>query len=172
MPQLQVILPSRTAMVRPQATSVCSHRLENDPVQAKSHFFASWRRIGMCRWLQGTSARRRSTCWTSRFAWTASPRSRSRAKIGCRKPARRMAEIVPARWQPCPPGGTGPVALSLPSPRRLDPSDPQLAIYPCFTRRSDEIRRAGMAFALEDIGNSVSDEAQRPDITVVMAAHA
>jgi DNA polymerase III delta prime subunit len=66
------------------------------------------------------------------------------------------ARVVPAGWRPCPPGGTRTVALPLPSRRRFDPSDPQLAVHPCFTRRRDEVRLAGTAFALERRGKGVS----------------
>jgi hypothetical protein len=55
--------------------------------------------------------------------------------------ARRVA-AVPTGWHSA-------VALPLPSPARFDLSNSQLAIHRSFTRRSDDIRLAGTAFALK-----------------------
>jgi hypothetical protein len=52
----------------------------------------------------------------------------------------------------CPPGGSRPVALPHCAPSHLGPSDPQLAIQLCVTRRGDEVRLAGMAFAIKGTG--------------------
>src|SRR5205809_767603 len=53
-------------------------------------------------------------------------------------------------------GGTWPVALPLPPRFCLDPSDPQVLLGASFTKRSDEARLAGTAFALERTGKGVS----------------
>jgi hypothetical protein len=69
-------------------------------------------------------------------------------KVKAEKVRHLLARMAAARWRLWPPAGAPPLPLLLRPADHLDQSNSQLAIYPCFARRSDEFRLAGTACAL------------------------